>query len=290
MKNIPYILYENGKGAADSIERMNIYVPSNDAYVCYSFGHVVDKNINADNWRIVAAYSCDEEGQRRFRIVDSGEWEMAIMLEGRPDYIGGNNHGNEVVEEIAFSIDGEECDITCITDKKDFKTVSVFEKTRMFDPSETSLQVAVHEKNYVFDAQGLTLTQSVYWKTVCDVTCGYMAMLPVIREDNWNNRLKITGKDGIAFPAEYSLSKDGTNPTLGRVGGVLRAEIASDAGFTASFEMTKNVGIAKEEQFFVTSSPARNKMYFLCTDQQKKHVTSIGECWKTQTIYKIKLS
>jgi len=289
MKNKPYVLYERAPGASGSTERVNIFVPSGSGYICYSLGHVVDNNINADNWRIVEAYCCDEEGERLFGIVDGGEWEMAIMLEGRPDFIGGNNHGNEIVEEFTVSVDGEEYDIASVTEKKEFKTVVVFEKTKMFDPSETSMKVAVHEKNYIFDEQGLSLTQYVSWMNICDVTCGYMAMLPVIREDGWNNTLKVTGTDGNIFPVEYSLSKNGTSPTLGKVGGVLSAEIASDAGFTASFEMTKNVGIARDEMFFVTSSPTRNKMYFLCTDQQKKYVTSIGECWKTQTKYKIKL-
>ena len=289
MKKTPYVLYEDIPGSCDSREQLSIHIPSGNGFTCYSFGHVVNGKINADSWRIIESCSRREDGHRQLTLTDGGEWEMAIRLEGRPDFMGGSNHGNEVAEEIVFSIDGESFRPSDITGRKPFSELCIYEKTSLFDPSFPSARVAVHEKNYVFTDRGLALTQTVDWLTACDVTCAYMAMLPVIRAEGWNNRLTITGADSRLLPTEYALSEDGASPALGQIHGVLAAEVSSDAGFRASIRPTRLPSFPGGNLFFITSSPNRNKLYFMSTNPERKHITAIGERWTSETHYALTL-
>lgn len=273
-------------------ERVDIYIPTKVGFVKYRFAHVVDSDINADSWRIVGAFACDNNFNDRFQIVTNGEWEMAIQIEGRPDFIGGSLHGDEIVNSIHFFVDGVKKSLEDLGEITGFDTLRIVEDTQMYDPNDNSTKVATHGKEYTFTANGLVLKQSVNWETRQRIATSYMAMLPIFRGNDNYSTLQITDHYYCdADFVEYDVSVPGTGSGFAWKKDVRSATIYSDkSGVCASVEILRTPDAVGGGWFQVSSAAQYNKLYFACAGRDGIHVTEVGERWNTETRYRIDIN
>ena len=287
-----FFRYEKSNGASYSTERIFIYIPTYIGYVGYEFAHVVNATINANNWRIIRAFSCGNNFEERFNITNNGEWEMAIMIDGRSDFIGGSLHGDEVLNGIAFIVDGVKKTINDMTELTAFDTLRIVENTTMYDPADNVTAVATHGKEYVFTAEGLTLKQFVNWTTVQNIATSYMTMLPILRGNDAYSALQVSDtyyadndflEYNIATPektAAFAYKKDVRHVTI----------YSNKSGVCASVDVVKTPNTVGGGWFQISDAATYNKVYFTCAGYINDHTTQKGERWETETKYKLSVN
>ena len=75
---------------------------------------------------------------------------MAIRLHGRPDFIGGAAHGDEVYGAISLRVDGRDCTLASLSALSEVSSVGADISSVGFDPSEPTCPVLRHEKQLLF--------------------------------------------------------------------------------------------------------------------------------------------
>ena len=82
-------------------EALYIYIPTGEGYIRYQLIHTVLPQRNADTWRLGYVVHVDDSFENERVITNPGaEWEMALELNGRHDFIGGLAHGDEICSPI----------------------------------------------------------------------------------------------------------------------------------------------------------------------------------------------
>ena len=90
-------------------EALYIYIPTGEGYIRYQLVHTVLPQRNADTWRLGYVARVDDAFENAITITNPGaEWEMALELKNRPDFIGGLAHGDEIFSSMKLTADGEE--------------------------------------------------------------------------------------------------------------------------------------------------------------------------------------
>lgn len=266
---------------------VNVFVPTEDVncYIRFPFTHFTDTLINADNWKIHEAYVSDGRNDIR-KIVRAGEWEMAIQIDGRDDFIGGSLHGDEIVTSIRFYADGIlASSLTSEIYCNEFKAVEISD---LYDPSDHTTKVSTHCKEYIFSKNGLLINQRIHWKAAYTLKYSYIAMLPILRADDKGN---ITSKyfDDSNYE-EYDVSNDsfGGYPISYRKNVLKQTLYSEESGISAEVEILKREPYIQDAISFVSDSEYYNKLYFsMCGNN---YTTSPDVDWMTSVRYQINKS
>lgn len=176
-----YLKYISGSGPDDSSERVEVYIPNIDGYIRYDFVHTKKASINADVWRVGYAYHTDDSFAEDYAITTAGEWECAVKLSGRSDFSGGHAHGDEVMQNITFIIDGKVATLSDFANMTPFSDLTIIEDSKLFDPDDGTTHFANHGSEHHFTAEGLTVKQSLKFVAAETVATAYMAMLPIAK-------------------------------------------------------------------------------------------------------------
>lgn len=172
----PAISFERGLGG------LKIYIPTEVGYIIHTFIHSYGEASNCDMWRLSVVFACDDDFENEMPITKQGaEWEMAIMIKGRPDFIGGYAHGDEVFRSLSLQLDGEEKEITSLTEMTPFEEIKIIETSCGYDPLDSKTHVLDHRKEYTVNKDGIKLAQRVKWHTDADLGHCYFAMMPPIK-------------------------------------------------------------------------------------------------------------
>lgn len=256
-------------------EQLNIYIPTGVGYVRYEFVHNVDSKINSNVWRMDNVYACDNEFNTRYQITVSGEWEIAIRLSGRSDFSGGISHGDQVMNDIVFFVDGGVSDITKFTELTKITELIIVESSNLYDPNDSATIIAEHGSEHIFNKNGLKINQSLLWKGSFPLSGCYMAMnLPsksVTDKIYFNN--DIVPKDIVLKMYPEGITK--------------LTMYGTDSGVKNEFSVEKYKGNGKgltgRMDIADNGGNAYNKCYFIIADTGN---TSEGETWETTTVYK----
>ncbi len=226
----PFLYMFNGeyepKGGTESAERMidvvmnsnsfNYYIPvSNGRYLRYLFNHFVDVSSNADGWvqRNVVLVGNDKATEV-FPVVTNGEWEMAVKLKDRTDFIGCQNHGSEITTAVSFFFDGKK---TTITNGNELscRQIIVIEKSTMYDPNDETTVVGYHNKKYTITVDEIKIEQKIEW-VVDDVAMkSYILMMPAVRGNDSTSATQVTsGYFDDKTLTEYDISTTTFAPYL----------------------------------------------------------------------------
>ena len=198
------VIYDRALSCDVSQGGLLIQYPVKDGFVEYTFVHSVVPEKNCDIWRMSGVNALDENGDfLRVLTKSHAEWEMAVRLENRPDFIGGYNHGDEMGQTPVFILDGEKILPEDLTEWREFERLEISVDSIGFDPSDPSEAVLNHHKNYVYDAEGVHLTQTVEW-TKSVVLDGkfksFLAMMPPLKHEPKNEGNVLT--DSFSFGGE----------------------------------------------------------------------------------------
>jgi len=267
---LPVLGFESDAGG------LRLMLPTHDGYIFYHIMHTVMEQRNADTWRLGQAFAADDALENAYEITPSGaEWDMALRLRGRDDFIGGYAHGDEKFTALSMQLDGRPVEITSLTDPIVFKEIRIRVSSVGYDPNDHITAACKHEKEYVIDRDGVTLHQTVEWLNDYRLTSCYMAMMPP----------KKTLTDSYATDVD---------PTSARISdqsfSVPHCTQATVFGTTLSklhFEMNiPQYPSFPESRFLVTDNGngRYNKMYFvICKDS----TVTQGDVWTSTTCYRI---
>lgn len=180
-------------------ECIDIYIPAKIGYVNYIFGRTQNEAPQAEGggnvWRLVQIDAVDDDFNYRYHITQLGETEMAIKIFGRSDFIGGTTHGDEwmISETLVFAINGKIIDdITSLTENTVFDTFKCYLVSNLYDPNDHITLVGVHGREWIFDASGLYIGQTVKFNADLTMSESYMPMICALRGNDTASTLQVT--------------------------------------------------------------------------------------------------
>ena len=280
----PELHYDGGRGG------LRVFCPDGERWINYNFVHSVVPERNADIWRMSVVNACDEKGQALYQLTnDSAEWEMAIRLAGRPDFIGGFNHGDEVYDEIRLYLDGERTAPESLTEERVCGHMRLVVRSTGFDPSAPDRAVLRHVKDFLVDDQGVHLQQEVNWLNEEQLDTrfySYLAMMPPLKHGKDDPDRILTDSyafgDGMLAPvARLPVEKEDTRAITVRGGEgsfafKMSAEDYSPRYVNSYFAfLTDNGGVNY------------NKMYIVFAGGSGE-VIPAGTVWRAKTHYSVK--
>ena len=252
-----YCQYDSSIRFENSVGGLRIYVPTYEGYINYNIVHTKSESDNKDIWRIGQAYACDDELKNSYAITPAGaEWDMALRLKGRPDFIGGYAHGDEIYTSISMFLDGKPVEITSIKNLTAFEEIIILESSIGYDPNDHTTQALKHYKEYILSSS-------------------YMAMMPPLK----------TLTDTFYTNIDYCMKDTADN--YGFVPSATKAVVyGSVSGLLFSMSIPKYPSLSGGDRFLLTdnSGGAYNKMYFVICNGEN---VSAGDIWETTTFYNI---
>ncbi len=264
----PTIEFEYGSGG------LRIFIPTTKGYVNYNLVHSVCERKNCDVWRLGMAFAFDDNLENEYALTpENAEWDMALRLFGRSDFIGGAVHGDEICVGISVRLDGKEVEIESLLELTAFEKMVITVESVGYDPDDSVTDAVKHFKEYIINKEGITLNQRVEWLRDYALGQSYMAMMPPLKAltDSFYTNSDPTPK---AASESYGYGPGATEATV----------YGSDVSFSMS--VSKYPTLVGGDRFLITDNngKAYNKIYFiLCKDAE----VSKGDLWETTTKYNI---
>ena len=266
----PSIDFESAEGG------LRIFVPCVSGYINYNLVHSVNRDRNCDTWRLGRAYAFDDRLENETALTPHGaEWDMALRLGGRPDFIGGYAHGDEIYTSLSVNIDGATVDIESIKELTPFHGMVITVESVGYDPNDSVTEALKHWKEYVVNGDGILLNQRVEWLGDYTLGSSYMAMMPPLKTltDHFYTDVDRTPK----------LADGGRGYVLGAAEAVV---YGMASGLSFSMSVVKYPSMPGGDRFLLSDNGGYpyNKMYFVVCNGAD---VSRGECWETATRYTI---
>lgn len=276
-KKAAFCLYSKEKADDSGIESLKIFLPSEKGYINHNIVHSASEKSKCDIWRLSRVYLCDSELDCVKPLTWLGaEWEMALKLSGRSDFIGGYAHGDEVFRSIRVKVDGCEVALDALSAPTKFDSLSFEVFSTGYDPCDSATEALLHYKKITIEGLEVRVEQRVEWLSDYALGRSYMAMMPPLKDVT---DCYCTDLDPIKKPIKPAEDISGS--------GAAAVCLCGESGFT--FEMKVVKYLADKEtgnSFLVTDNGGvpYNKMYFIL-----HHGGSVnkGDVWETETIYRI---
>lgn len=271
-----YCKYDPSVDFERAVGGLRIFLPAERGYVNYNFVHSVHGDKNCDTWRLSKAYAVDDGFENEYELTPKGaEWDMALRLKDRPDFIGGYAHGDEVFTSLSVKLDGKDVKIDSIEALTPFDELVIEVDSIGYDPNDSTTQALTHHKKYVINANGITLSQRVEWLNGYTLGSSYMAMMPPLKSltDRFYTNVDCTPKEASA--------------NYGSVPGASEAVVyGSDSGISFSMSVPRYPSLVGGDKFLLTDNRGKpyNKMYFVICNGAE---VSKGDVWETMTKYVI---
>lgn len=196
-------------------EVLDIYVPMQMGYVDYIMVHSVNGEQRAGGgnvWRLAQIVKVNDEFEQEYFITATGESEMALMIQGRDDFIGGVTHGDEWINEGSFTVilNGNVVDLNTIDALTEFTNLTLIATNNMYDPSSHTSLVGYHGLEWVFTSDGLDLRQAIKFNGNYTMNECYSPMVIAIRNSYSTQTIQITDRyiDDGDF-TKYNISTEG---------------------------------------------------------------------------------
>ncbi len=266
-------LFSNSFTNEGATEALRVYLPTEVGYINYNFVHSVVPSRNCDIWRIGQAYAVDDNFENQYAITSGGaEWDMAIKLSGRSDFIGGYAHGDEVYTSMTFFVDGKQCSLSSFDKATGFTELVIEVESLGYDPNDSTTQALKHYKQFVITKDGVTLNQKIEFLNDYSISQSYLAMMPPLK----------------TLTSQYYTNLDSTKHDIkfGQIDGSFTTVTACGDNFSYSMSVPKYPQIANETVFLFTdnSGGSYNKMYFIFA---KSLNVKAGDIYETTTVYNI---
>ncbi len=269
-----YCKYDSSYSVESSQGALRIYIPTNDAYINYNIVHTINEDRNVDTWRMSQAFAYNDELKNPTPLTTiNAEWEMALKIQGRDDFIGGWAHGDEKITSLKVFINKKEININGITNLTPFDELRIVINSIGYDPNNHTTEALRHYKEFIINEGGITLNQKVEWLNDYNVLDGYLAMMPPLKTytDHFYTDANKTPKE-----IDFSLYHNVKSATL--------YGVDSPYTYTMSFEVDKTLNGNNIFQIHDNGGGTYNKMYFyVCNGQSVVK----GDVWNTTTYYQI---
>ena len=269
-----YCQYDPTVDFERSVGGLRIFLPTAVGYINYNIVHSVHEGKNCDMWRLGKAFARDDELMNEYELTPKGaEWDMALRIEGRKDFIGGYAHGDEIFNSITVKVDGRAVEMESLVELTPFEKIVITVGSVGYDPDDSVTEAIKHFKEYVIDKKGIELNPRVEWLGEYSLVSCFMAMMPPLKTltESFYTNVDETPKEAI------------TN-----YGTVLKATEAVVYGPSLRYTMSipRYPSLPGGDRFSMTDNRgcAYNKMYFrVCHG----NTVSKGDVWESTTKYSI---
>lgn len=262
-----------------------------DLWLRYTFQHYTSESKNADGWVMYVVHAGTYVGgvfTASYPVVVAGEWEMAVKIDGRPDFIGCRNHGSEITTSIRFFADGTEFTPTDGLTMK-VRELAIVEISDMYDPDDEVTVVGTHYKDYRITKQdGITVRQRIDW--ILDETmnsASYVCMFPVCRGNDSQSDIQVTDTAYCDYDyLDYDVSTTSHSMSAHRHGLSFYRLRGSETGVSA--EASWEIEDEQDGSWsMISNSTAYNKVYvaYCGTGYEVK----AGDSWKWKSRYRINI-
>lgn len=227
----------------------------------YKVEHFVNAGTQADGWVVRVVDLVTGSDTVVNSIVVEGEWEMAIKLSGRDDFIGVKNHGSEEQFGYQIYVDGVPI-VYAAGAEYECSSVGFTQQTHMYDPADTSSNVGDHFIRVEITAEGVEMDERVHWLVSDSTGAGaFIAMLPIARTDG-ATQITDSAYDDLTFKA-YDVSTAGFDNYIhdyvqGRRGFWISG---ASSGISASVQVEAD-NLPASGYGFVQNTDNYNKIYF----------------------------
>lgn len=277
------ILYESGRYASGAAtERISVYIPATVGYILYRLYHFIVPSINCNCWQVYYYYAADDSFSNLVQLSVSGELECAIHLDGRDDFSGGRTHGDEVLTGISFFVNGVPSDITTYTSMTEVDSFRIVRTSTMYDPADHTTAIANHGVEYLFDKNGMTISQSLKWLVAAQLTNCFMAMF--LPSKNMIDRA-VVNTDFETLTLASTSSEPLT--TITKQNGTKVFMWDTENSYSASVEVLKYpTGLTGGDRMSIgdNGGGTYNKVYFkVCGGGS----SAVGELWQSKALYKL---
>lgn len=266
----PTLDFEGAQGG------LRLFIPTKKGYVNYNLVHSVRADRNCDTWRLGKAYAFDDAFENEYELTPKGaEWDMAVKLSGRPDFIGGYAHGDEKYTSLSMWINGESVRAEELCARTPFEELRITVTSVGYDPADPKTAALKHEKRYTVTAVGITLEQRVEWLRGYTLASSYLAMMPPLK----------TLTDSFYTNVDPIPKEPTTN--YGSVPGATGAVVYGKAsGISFSMSVPRYPRLTGGSKFFMTDNHGNsyNKMYFVVCNGAD---VSAGDVWESETRHTI---
>ena len=125
MKNTSFCIFDKAFNLESAIGALRVYLPCDGGFVNYNIAHSVREDRVCDTWRLSQAFAFDKELEKSVLLSPRAEWDMALHIKDRDDFIGGELHGDEIFTDMRLFLDGCETSYEKITELTEFSTLTV---------------------------------------------------------------------------------------------------------------------------------------------------------------------
>lgn len=270
---------------------LNVFMKTkNDKYLRYEFTHMIVPEVNSDVWRLRAVMACTKNNDNTFtpitdEIVHRGsEWECAIKEANEATFVGGSTHGNELLTDIVFFLDGIRYDNPANLNGLSGYELRVIRRSELYRYSDSTKNIASHYVDYLFKDNTITIDNRINWKVDTTLGISFMTMLG-LKRTNSNGQVSSYGiKEGdgallniSTIPYSYGSTKHcrkayAFNDSIAGIKTLVSVELLEDDYLPNS-------------KFHFEDGANYNKMYF--DHCGTNYSITNGDIWHTKSQYKI---
>lgn len=261
-------------------------------HIRYTLARFTDAGRNADVWRLGPASVVEGSGAAavmRHPVVAEGEWEMALRLQGRSDFIGGKQHGSEVMRTAHFTCNGQAW--TPGSNTGVCRELSLQQTTVLYDPQDETTPVGIHERRYIITAEGIHLAQRVVWLVDARCNYSYVCMMPILRGADATTEALVSADcwDDRDFTV-YDISQPGfTGRPHQKVHGASRYWLRSAETGVEAEVGCRIVDEPEDSISFVQNTADQyNKVYFSYGGDD--YTVTAGDVWQWEQDYRINVA
>jgi hypothetical protein len=260
------------------IEALKLYLPVSDGFINYNIVHSLTKGSNCDTWRLSVAYHCDDSLCEVMPLTRNGaEWEMALKIKERPDFIGGYAHGDEVFQKMEITVDGKMTELSELSELVAFEDLSVEVWSVGYDPLDSTTESILHYKKIIVDREHVRVEQRVEWLNSYELGRSYMAMMPPFKSVTDSYYTNVC-REKKPIDINVSITESGEYDTI---------YLCGSSGFTFTMKIENYLSdCVAGNTYLITDNGGvpYNKMYFVLPHVGK---ADKGDVWQTVTVYSI---
>lgn len=262
--------------------------PMDSSYLRWRFSHQVEAG-NYDVWRINGIFDETRTDRYNFtqlrRIVSPGECETAIQQTGKPDFMGGVQHGDEIQSRSYLLIDGVS-QITSPAGTRYYRCrkLEFIQASTLYEVG-TSLSnpLAGVIKRWEWRDGEMLFSQRVTWQKVVSVNGAYLTMLPIERVQYNDTGFQITSGAQREPGWELINVTSAGHATPDTDAGYIKI-YGGSSGYAAEVEILKGWD-KPNRRSTIEDAAIYNKFRFDFTGPG--YITSIGEVWDARSRYRL---
>lgn len=163
---------------------ISIYTPSGMEFVLMHVekAYIPNKASFFDIWHLWQAYE-NINGERKQKIIQSGEWETAIKL--KAGFVGGALHGFERKKSVQFYLDGKPIREDALVPLSSFTEFTIVQISDLYAYNSVNEKIAEITKRWEFGRKSeIKLAQTVHWLKAQSLETAYLSMFPIIRDND----------------------------------------------------------------------------------------------------------